>query len=365
MEKLAVELLTLIFFYACTDGGQTGCSLSLVSRRIRDASRPARFYSVSLMTSPTQIQHFLDCLQTERARSREMMPRVRHLCLSLFGQGLNTSGSSIQAGPSTSFTATASPPAAAPTSRAEFLASLNRRTRQWRSAQDNLDEQYGRVIPTLIRTIAPDVHTLAFLQAQWRSTSVVRCTFPRLRELTLVGGDPSFLPFAFVSDNQPVYPALKRLHHILAWVGKEVDFIKWATHAPNVTHLRVSRLDYHPRITVDTLDQAIGENEPDCFPRLQSVVIQPCPAPPPALRMGPSHIAFRDYLVHLQRVAERARVPVRVLPPLEMPKPVPGADPQQKCIMRVKTEWLDRVEGDGDGCWQEGVNGLRLSFPGA
>ncbi|KAI0820183.1 hypothetical protein BC628DRAFT_921057 [Trametes gibbosa] len=361
MDKLAVELLTLIFFYACTDGGQTGCSLSLVSRRIRDASRPARFYSVSLMTSPTQIEQFLECLQNERARSREMMPRVRHLCLSLFGKGLDTS--STRAGPSTPSPSILCAPAGAPTSRAEFLASLQRRTRQWRSAQDNLDEQYGRAIPALIRTIAPDVYTLAFLQAQWRSTSVVRCTFPRLRELTLVGGDPSFLPFAFVSDDRPLYPALKRLHHILAWVGKEVDFMKWAIHAPNVTHLRVSRLDYHPRITVESLDQAIGENEPDSFPHLQSVVVQPCPAPPPAARMGPTHLAFRDYLAHLQRVAERARVPVRVLPPLEMPKPVPGMDPQQKCIHRVKKEWLDRVEGDGDGCWQEGVNGLRLPFP--
>lgn len=76
--------------------------------------------------------------------------------------------------------------------------------------------------------------------------------------------------------------------------------------------------------------------------------------------MGPAHLAFRDFLTYLQRVAERARVPVRVLPPLEMPKPVPGTDPQQKCIYRVKREWLDRVEGDGDGCWQEGMNGWKI-----
>ncbi|EIW51741.1 uncharacterized protein TRAVEDRAFT_75540 [Trametes versicolor FP-101664 SS1] len=353
MDKLAVELLTLISFYACTDGGPTGCSLSLVSRRIREVSRPARFFSVSLMTSPTQIEQFLECLQNERARATDMLPRVRHLCLSLFGNGTATTTSTLPASPSPSMPAPVGPPR----SRVEFLAAQRRRAQQWHTGQDTLDEQYGRIIPALIRAVAPDVHTFAFLQAQWRSTSVIRCVFPNLRELTLVGGDPSFQPFAFVSSDKPLYPALKRLHHILAWVGKDVDFMQWGLHAPNVTHLRVSRLDYHPRITVETLDQAIGENEPECFPHLQSVVIQPCPAPPPVARMGPTHLAFRDYLVYLERLAERARVPVRVLPPLEMPKLMPGVDPQQKCIHRVKDEWLDRVEGDGDGCWREGMHG--------
>ncbi|KAI0636392.1 hypothetical protein C8Q77DRAFT_1051140 [Trametes polyzona] len=352
MEKLAVELLTIIFFYACTDGGKTGCSLSLVSRRIQQVSRPARFYTVSLMVSPTQVEQFLDCLQKERDRSVEMLPRVRHLCLSLFGKGLDTSRTGSSSAPGR---ATTPSPMGAPTSRLEFLASLQRRTQQWRSGQDSLDEQYGRVVPALIRAIAPDVYTFAFLQAQWRSTSVVRVSFPRLRELTLVGGDPSFLPFAFLPNDKPVYPALQRLHHILAWVGKDVDYTQWAVHAPNVTHLRVSRLDYHPRITVETLEQVISDNEPDSFPRLQSVMIQPCPAPPPTARMTAGHIAFRDFLVYLQRLAERARVPVKVLPPLEMPKPVPGTDPQQMCIHRVEREWIERVEGDGDGCWREGM----------
>ena len=51
MDKLAVELITLISFFACTDGGATGRSLALVSKRINYASRPARFYSVSLVDS--------------------------------------------------------------------------------------------------------------------------------------------------------------------------------------------------------------------------------------------------------------------------------------------------------------------------
>ncbi|KAI0362644.1 hypothetical protein OH77DRAFT_1389811 [Trametes cingulata] len=342
MDKLAVELLTLISFYACTDGGYTGCSLSLVSRRIRDASRPARFYSVSLVTSPTQVQQFIDCLQKERARSPDMLPRVRHLILSLFGKGLETKPSTI--------------PPRQPTSRAEFLASLNRRTQHWRAAQDNLDGQYELTIPTLIRAVAPDLYTFALIQAQWRSSSIVRCSFPLLREFTLCGGDPSFLPFAFLPSDRPLYPSLRRLHHILAWTGRDVDFMQWAKHAPNLTHLRVSRLDHLPLITVDTLDQVIGDNYPECFPHLRRAMIEPHPAPPPCAQMSTAHLIFRDFLCYLDRLAERARVPVKVLPPCKIPPPPPGTNPQQMCIMRVRKEWLERVV-EGDGCWQEGMHG--------
>ncbi|CDO76436.1 hypothetical protein BN946_scf184781.g13 [Trametes cinnabarina] len=361
MDRLAIELITLVAFYACNDGGKTGCTLSLVSRRIRDASRPARFFSVSLITSPAQIENFLDCLQKERNRSVEMLPRVRHLCISLFGLGPDSSPTPGGSGTG---------PGAAPTlpskpkSRAEFLASLQRRTQSWGLGQNNLDEQYNRVIPTLIRTVAPDLYTLALIQMQWRSSSIVRCFFPSLRELTIVGGDPRFLPFAFVPKGKPLYPALKRLHHILAWVGKDVDFDQWAIHAPNVTHLRISRIDYQPRTTVGTLEHVISSENTDdeeLFPHLQRVMIEPHPAPPPTARMTPAHVAFRDFLVYLDRLAERSRVPVKVLPALETPKMVPGVDPTHKCIQRVKTEWLERVETDGDsaGCWLEGMREQR------
>ncbi|KAI0672744.1 hypothetical protein C8Q78DRAFT_990163 [Trametes maxima] len=354
MDKLAVELLTLIFSYACTDGGQTGCALSLVSRRIRDASRPARFHSVSLTTSPAQVQPFLDCYEKERAHSRDMLPRVRHLCLSLFGQGLDLP--SPQACPLASSPAPPPPPK----SRAEFLASLQRRTQHWRSAQETLDEQYSRVIPALIRAVAPDVHTIALIQLQWRSASLVRCYFPVLRELTLAGGDPSFLPFAFLPTDRPLYPALRRLHHILAWVNRDVDFTQWAVHAPNVTHLRVSRIDAHPHITAATLDQVLSDAHHDeYFPHLRRAMIEPHPAPPPEARMSTAHLIFRDFLVYVDELAGRARVPVKVLPPFRPPRLAPAdrtRRPHQLCVRRVKKEWLERVV-DGDGCWQEGMHG--------
>ena len=82
-------------------------------------------------------------------------------------------------------------------------------------------------------------------------------------------------------------------------------------------------------------------------------MVQPHPAPPPAPAATTAHLAFRDFLTHLERSKERARVPMVVLPPLEMPKIVPGVDPRWMCIMRVKKEWMERVEGEGAGCWEE------------
>ena len=249
LDRLAVELLTHISFFACTDGGQTGCNPALVSKRIHYASRPARFYSVQLLDSPLQIEKFLQCYQQERARAVDHIPRVRHLCLSFFGKGLATAPTSAAPGP-------------APRSRAEWLASLQKRAQHMQSGQESLDEQYNRVIPGLIRAVAPDIRSLALMQAQWRSSTVVRCQFPCLEEFTLVGGDPSFLPFDFVPSDKPLYPALKRLHHIFSFVNKDVDFHKWAKHAPKLTHIRTSRLDYHPRVTVDSLVQSLSKSLP-------------------------------------------------------------------------------------------------------
>lgn len=243
MDKLAVELLTEISFFACTDGGRTGCSLSLVSKRIHYASRPARFYSVSLVNSPAQIELFLACYEAERARAVDMIPRVRHLCLSFFGKGL------------AALSASASTPAPKPRTREEFMAFQRRHILQ----RNSIEGHYSSVIPALMRAVSPDLWTLAIMQAQWKSASVVRCSFPCLEELTIVGGDPSFLPFKFIPDDKPLYPALKRLHHILSIVNKDVDFHQWARHAPKLTHLRISRLDSDPRITVDSLAQVIGE----------------------------------------------------------------------------------------------------------
>jgi hypothetical protein len=76
MDNCSIELLQKIFSYACTDGGRTGCALSLVSHWIRAVATPVRFQTVSL-TNVSQMRLFLSMLE-----AMPNPPRVSHLFLS-------------------------------------------------------------------------------------------------------------------------------------------------------------------------------------------------------------------------------------------------------------------------------------------
>ncbi|KAH9928520.1 uncharacterized protein BXZ73DRAFT_102359 [Epithele typhae] len=275
MDKLPIELLTLIAIFACTDGGPTGCALSLVSKRIRDVTRPARFFTVCVFSDPAKIDQFLRCYEAERARATDALPRVRHLCLSLMRTG-------NQAGPGAGPTRMPLAPTSTqpPTTREEFLAAMQRKTQQWRSAQDSLDEQYNRVVPALIRAVAPDVRTFALVQAQWRSATVVRCPFPPCGSSRSSAATRAFSPSPSRLRAAPLPRSAQAPSHSRVR-GRDVDFTQWAAHAPNVTHLRVSRLGALPRITVDSLNTVMKDQD-ECpyFPKLEHAMIEPHQAPP-------------------------------------------------------------------------------------
>ncbi|EPQ54801.1 hypothetical protein GLOTRDRAFT_42902, partial [Gloeophyllum trabeum ATCC 11539] len=76
MNKIPLEICERMFSFACTDDGTTGCSLSLVSRYVRDASRRVRLQSVALQTYQ-QMQKF--CVMVENLPPRHR--RVHHLLL--------------------------------------------------------------------------------------------------------------------------------------------------------------------------------------------------------------------------------------------------------------------------------------------
>lgn len=77
MEQCPVELWREITALACTDGGYTGCSLSLVSHTMRDIIEPIRYDSVAL-TSFHQYPAFARSLREADGRSP-----IRHLFFSI------------------------------------------------------------------------------------------------------------------------------------------------------------------------------------------------------------------------------------------------------------------------------------------
>ncbi|KAI0694394.1 hypothetical protein C8T65DRAFT_522476, partial [Cerioporus squamosus] len=84
MDSLPLEILHHIFLLACSDGGRTGFSLSLVSQSYRDAVRPVRYNSVAIV-GYRRIDAFLRCYKNDRAalqtQEQESAPIVRHLLL--------------------------------------------------------------------------------------------------------------------------------------------------------------------------------------------------------------------------------------------------------------------------------------------
>jgi len=77
MEKLPPEICTKIFSSACLDTGFTGCSLSLVSKYVHEASLPTRLQSVSLR-GHRQILAFASMLD----RMSPHLRRIQHLFIS-------------------------------------------------------------------------------------------------------------------------------------------------------------------------------------------------------------------------------------------------------------------------------------------
>ena len=83
----------------------------------------------------------------------------------------------------------------------------------------------------------------------------------------------------------------------------------------------------------------------DLFPHLQQVVIQPIPGPSPGTRQGTAELSYRDFISYIRKSAAKARVPVVLLPPMELPKMAPGMDPSRGCIMKLRGVWQQAIEG--------------------
>ncbi|KAI0722275.1 hypothetical protein C8T65DRAFT_545699, partial [Cerioporus squamosus] len=156
MEHLAVELLEHIFTMACTDGGFTGCSLSLVSKHVRAASQTARFHTIALASGrPRHVAQFAACLAVARAESTGTTPRVRHL----------------------------------------FLVSAKREVELQTRPKDEDDMErlkFTAEVTELLRIIAPDLYTFCLVNGHRPLSQELRVPFmgvryPLLREFTLVG----------------------------------------------------------------------------------------------------------------------------------------------------------------------------------
>ncbi|KAI0723805.1 hypothetical protein C8T65DRAFT_627483 [Cerioporus squamosus] len=191
MDTLPVELITRISFLACTDGGMTACSLSLVCSYIRAAARPARYYSLSFHgASLLPLKSFLSIYRAEQVETPQA-PRVHHLFISTF-----------------------------PLKGGELTPILHS------------PEEYTSDVGTLLHTVAPALETLACIGFR---------RLPMLEELTICDmPNPHRLELHAPDVSRPLFPALRMLHK---W-NRSIE-PRWSAHAPALTHIRITELSPH------------------------------------------------------------------------------------------------------------------------
>ncbi|KAI9057410.1 hypothetical protein FKP32DRAFT_1358889 [Trametes sanguinea] len=193
MHSLPIKLLEPIFVLACTDGGRTGCALSLTSQHIRAASRTTRFRSVSLVSgSVTQVVRFVASYGLACEQNKDEKPRIRHLCLAAatrVPEDTVTDGEDSDARPE---------------DRKKML------------------QQYFRDVMVLIDMVAKDVETLCFINHCSRCqandlhlpATIPAPHFPLLVELAVVGLRPVELQATDTSCIPP-FPRLRTYHRIV------------------------------------------------------------------------------------------------------------------------------------------------------
>ncbi|KAI0658516.1 hypothetical protein C8Q70DRAFT_173775 [Cubamyces menziesii] len=216
IHDLAVEVLEQIFAYACTDGGQTGYSLSLVSKYCYVVVRPLLLHNVALL-SLKQIESFNAYLEREQRLSPHS--RVYHLFVSTIRDG----------------------------EQIARTRQLHRAQQQGRSScppqsWDNLDKRLSVALPQLLRAVAPSLLTLSLVHS-WELTPILLPRYlPCLREFTACGPIPRLPGWndgrCSLALPAPCLPEVRRLHV----VSETVSLVPWAHHAPRVRHLYLSRL---------------------------------------------------------------------------------------------------------------------------
>jgi hypothetical protein len=358
MECTPLDVLDIIFGLACTDDGTTGCSLSAVSRYMRDASAMYRYQAVALH-GPRQITAFLSLLQglDNPPASKSRMRRV--------------------------FTAsTAVRRVMPPTVHVVHLFVVDhcwRKTqgrqallwKDWRKYKARKDSglvgalNRAKLIPQewmchtaaettlheLLSRLAPRLEHLAFHQQLTGIAAVhlVPVHLPVLEELMCrFGGPPGSAVYR--SDRPPTVPVaqsataplLRRLNIITgsdSWSFESSRLLVLQQLPPLLSHLRLSNICDAPRL-LSTLSTMAGGPS---WPRgMERILLAPRLA-------ADLHEALQVLPNARWRAAATYEGDVSTL--VYMAEHLANSG---SATLQMYNDWLNRVRG-GDGCWEAGT----------
>ncbi|TFK79703.1 hypothetical protein K466DRAFT_605934 [Polyporus arcularius HHB13444] len=330
INDLPNELLERIFSYACTDGGFTGRSISLVSKCAHRNARPVRFRNVSL-SGYRQIESFLNLLDKERL----VTPiRVHNLYISTWTDGEEIT--KVRNGQPPRWDGLHPYlPSPIPT---------DPQWRVWMVLQEAVDKKLAELIFRLLLNVAPTLHALSIVHSwEFGAIHIPPC-LPFLKDFTFCGPPPHME--CKLSSSPPSLPDLKRLH-VICW---NVSIACWLYHAPGMTSLRLSDVSYSACTLPCELQTQIGifvrASGPSVFPKkhhsLRHIRIQPRGVPP-SWSGTPS--AGHEFLLQLQRIRPIAGIRFELM--------------QERVYRygywgdRIKNDWLNAIVSAPEW-WTEG-----------
>ncbi|KDQ59610.1 hypothetical protein JAAARDRAFT_56619 [Jaapia argillacea MUCL 33604] len=361
---LPQELWDEIFTFACTDGGFTGCSLSLVSQYIRNVSEPTRLHSIFLRTSIHRLSN-MEVLVQMLERRQPGHFHTRHLFVEFAGDLPTSDLASVLVDVESQATSPAEDPPGFPrtTITKEALVDLN------------------RLLSRVLRAISPTLVGLTLYLGANLPLSNITTFLPRLEELTvhaqadnneddtpLISQQSSFVPFEFA----------KRIHIACPDRPFSRIFNKYimtaSTSCPHLTHLRISGL----RKSFKAIDvaTAIGVHAPRLDPTpetdsripsfppsLHTLVIQRSPNPALYRRHEDAENRITGYIQDVMYQADLLTWHTMTWnphPKLIVVKARECLDEGTTYSLEdAKDEWLDRV-GGGVGCWVDETTFLGL-----
>ena len=243
------EVLERIFSYACTDGGYTGRSISLVSRCAHMIARAVRFRNVAL-SGYRQIDSFLDLLEKERL----VAPiHVYNLYISTWANGEEIT--KVRNGASPRWEGLEPYlPTPVPTGP---------QWRVWLTLQEAVDKKVGELVFRLLLRVARTLRTLSIVHSwEFGAIQFPPC-LPFLRDLTFCGPPPHMPRKDSSIPLPPCLPDLRRLH-VICW---NASIVPWLYHAPGVAYLRLSDITYSACTLPCELQSQIGsfdQGTPSC-----------------------------------------------------------------------------------------------------
>lgn len=339
------EVWGKIFELCCNDGGQTGRSLTLVSRYIYAVSKPYQYYSVTL-AGKCSIAKFAEMLAADPE-----CRRVKHMFMSTFKPEPNML-EYIQKGP------LRTPPPSPlqvhgtkpdPSEHHDILADMYR----------------------ILEFVAPSIRILHIVMNFYREEIFFPMVFPVLEELTIQGPfhDHYDCNDEFYDTLYPPIPSLRRLYltDVFTCVNDRT-YLAVRHYAPYLTHLRIQCADGYIESSRTFLRQLLtskpgserrgeldfGDDEDEeewqsrrpHFPgTLQRILLHPGPAQPRG-RCGTMYMIRHSALRELEKCAsEDSRIALF--------KESPWVWPYSRAhdYVEGQKQWLDRISG-GEGCWE-------------